>query len=101
MRMCKFFTLVVAIALPAAIASAEAPLTRWEAESAGWVTSREGYSRMPGARWPGIRGRVAQFCQQYGEGCGSCVADGLWGALWHTSDCRVECHKICGTDPAR
>lgn len=44
--------------------------------------------------------QVAAQCQPYGEGCHSCVADGVWGALWHNADCSTECHKICGSEPA-
>lgn len=42
----------------------------------------------------------AESCQEYGEGCHSCVADGVWGALWHTRACTQECHKICGNEAA-
>lgn len=40
-------------------------------------------------------------CKEYGEGCHSCVADGIWGALWHNADCTTRCDKVCGNEPAR
>lgn len=39
-------------------------------------------------------------CQRQGEGCGSCVADGVWGALFIESDCTRHCDKVCGSEPA-
>jgi hypothetical protein len=44
----------------------------------------------------GVKGQ----CQQHGYGCGSCVADGVWGALWVNSDCSRRCDKVCGNGPA-
>jgi hypothetical protein len=35
-------------------------------------------------------------CQEHGFGCGSCVADGVWGALWINADCTRRCDKVCG-----
>ena len=42
-----------------------------------------------------------QSCKEYGEGCHSCVADGIWGALWYNADCSTRCDKVCGSEPAR
>ena len=39
-------------------------------------------------------------CQPHGFGCGSCVADGIWGSLWVNADCTQRCDKICGSEPA-
>jgi hypothetical protein len=41
-----------------------------------------------------------QQCQRWYEGCGSCVADGVWGSLRHETDCRQYCDKVCGAQPA-
>lgn len=46
--------------------------------------------------------RLAQNqCQPYGEGCGSCVADGVRGALWHNADCTTQCDKVCDNGPTQ
>jgi hypothetical protein len=39
----------------------------------------------------------ATHCSRHGFGCGSCVADGIWGALWVEEDCTRHCDTICGS----
>ncbi len=39
----------------------------------------------------------ATHCSRRGFGCGSCVADGIWGTLWVEEDCTRHCDKICGS----
>jgi len=39
----------------------------------------------------------ATNCARRGFGCGSCVSDGIWGALWVEDDCTRHCDKICGS----
>jgi hypothetical protein len=39
-------------------------------------------------------------CQPHGFGCHSCVADGVWGALWVNADCSRRCDKVCGNERA-
>jgi len=43
----------------------------------------------------------SQQCQRYYEGCGSCVADGIWGSLRHETDCTLHCDKLCGAESAK
>jgi hypothetical protein len=42
----------------------------------------------------------AEECQPHGFGCKSCVADGVWGALWVNADCSRRCDKVCGSEKA-
>jgi hypothetical protein len=42
-----------------------------------------------------------RVCAEHGFGCGSCVADGVWGVLWVHRDCSTSCQKQCGNEPAR
>jgi hypothetical protein len=43
----------------------------------------------------------SQQCQSYYEGCGSCVADGIWGSLRHDTNCTLHCDKVCGAESAK
>jgi hypothetical protein len=42
----------------------------------------------------------AEECQPHGFGCKSCVADGVYGALWVAADCTRRCDKVCGNEKA-
>lgn len=48
----------------------------------------------------GANATAGDQCQEHGFGCGSCVADGVWGALWINTDCSRRCDKVCGNVPA-
>ena len=62
-------------------------------------------SASPGSEAAGARGKTidkldASVCMRRGFGCGSCSAEGTWGALWVEDDCTRHCDQICGVQAA-
>src|ERR1700690_2880950 len=63
----------------------------------GGIASVASGSAAPAAPASTIDKLEAAHCARRGFGCGSCVADGIWGSLWVEDDCTRHCDKICGT----
>ena len=58
-------------------------------------------AKVPGAAAPNVTLQLeASACTHRGYGCGSCVTDGIWGALSVDDDCSLRCNQWCGGQPA-